>query len=118
MHFSSEECVHLRDDAFVSSQLAVDDDVDDHAASERVRADIIDSSRLVEGENGFEVEGQHASCLLHALKRFGLPEKCQPVSMSWVRPESEECAHGACGGFVQGGLGGSRASDLRHEVCG
>ena len=98
--------------------MAVDDDVDDHAASERVRADIIDSSRLVEGKNGFEVEGQHASCLLHALKRFGLPEKCQPVSMSWVRPESEECARGACGGFVQGGLGGSRASDLRHEVCG
>ena len=55
--------------------MAVDDDVDDHAASERVRADIIDSSRLVEGENGFEVEGQDASCLLHALKRFGLPEK-------------------------------------------
>ena len=41
--------------------LTNDDDVDDHAASERVRADIIDSSRLVEGENGFEVEGQHAS---------------------------------------------------------
>ena len=61
MHSSSEECVHLRDDAFVSSQLAVDDDVDDHAASARLRADIIDSSRLVEGENGVEVEGQHAS---------------------------------------------------------
>ena len=43
--------------------MAVDDDVDDHAASERVRADIIDSSRLVEGENGFEVEGQHAANL-------------------------------------------------------
>ena len=41
--------------------LTNDDDVDDHAASERVRADIIDSSRLVEGENGVEVEGQHAS---------------------------------------------------------
>ena len=54
--------------------LTNDDDVDDHAASARVRADIIDSSRLVEGENCFEVKGQGASCLLHALKRFGLPE--------------------------------------------
>jgi len=41
--------------------LAVDDDVDDHAASARVRADIIDSSRLVEGENGFEDKGQRRS---------------------------------------------------------
>ena len=79
---------------------------------------IIDQLAEIAQENGFEVKGQGASCLLHALKRFGLPEKCQPVSMSWVRPESEECARGACGGFVQGGLGGSRASDLRREVCG
>ena len=50
-----------------------------NAASEiaRMRSGIIDSSlsSLAEGENGFEVEGQDASCLLHALKRFGLPEK-------------------------------------------
>ena len=37
--------------------------------------EVTDTSHLVEGENGFEVKGQGASCLLHALKRFGLPEK-------------------------------------------
>ena len=41
----------------------------------RVCADVTDTSRLVERKNGFEVKGQGASCLLHALKRFGLPEK-------------------------------------------
>ena len=55
------------------------DALDDNAVPEiaRMRSGIIDSSlsSLAEGENGFEVEGQDASCLLHALKRFGLPEK-------------------------------------------
>jgi len=37
--------------------------------------EVTDTSHLVEGENGFEVKGQGASCLLHALKKFGLPEK-------------------------------------------
>ena len=65
--------------------MAVDDDVDDHAASERVCADIIDSSRLVEGENamsfkclfcGHSDEEQSAS---DALPRY-----------SWCAPEAKD----------------------------